>query len=43
MNELNMPIVTLTAKERRPSCLRDYKTSNDPKYTGGLRKEVSLC
>ena len=43
MNGLNIPVVTFKANERRPSCLRDFTTSNNPKFTGGLWKEVSKC
>ena len=40
LNEMNKPIITLKARERRPSCLRDFETSDDSKDTGGLQKEI---
>ena len=43
MYELNKPILTLTAKEIRPLCLKDCMTSDDSRDTGGLQKEILIC
>ena len=43
LRSLNKPIISLTAKEKRPHCLKDYVTSEDPRYTGGVAKEILLC
>lgn len=43
MHGLNKPILSLNAKEKRPSCLKDYTTSDDSRFTGGVAKEILLC
>ena len=42
MHSLKRPVISLVAKEKRPACLKSYKTSEDSRYTGGVAKEILL-
>ena len=43
MHSLKRPVISLVAKEKRPACLKSYKTSEDSRYTGGVAKEILIC